>query len=241
MPKEILILRNEPRENPGLIEIVLKKHNLIYSIIDFKSDTRFTDLEQYGAVIVLGGPESANDQTPKMLNELDFIKTVVDAGIPYMGICLGLQTLVKAMGGTINKCQIPETGFRGPGGSFFRIKLTEEGKADRLLSNLQGAFNVFQLHGETVQLSPEMTLLATGNFCRNQIVRVGDSAYGIQFHFELTDELLQTWMEEDDDLQRLDRSDLLKDFNLLKNAYSKTGWQLVENFLVISGLIPDKN
>jgi len=237
MPKEVLILRNEPRENPGLIEIVLKENNLEYTIVDFKAETRFSDTGKFGAVIVLGGPESANDQTPKMLNELEFIKTTIDSGIPYLGICLGIQALVKAMGGSVEKCRIPETGTRDPGGSLFRITLTDEGKSDRLLANLPGTFNVFQLHGETVRITSEMKLLGTGDFCPGQIVRISEKAYGIQFHFELTDELLQVWMKEDPDLNKLDRVALLNDFDLLKPVYHLTGRKIINNFLFIAGLI----
>jgi len=241
MRNEILILRNEPRENPGLIEIVLKENNLEYTILDFSAETRFSDTDKFSAVIVLGGPESANDQTPKMLSELAFIKTAIDSGIPYLGICLGLQTLVKAMGGTIEKCKIPETGTRDPGGSLFRITLTEDGKSDRLLANLPGTINVFQLHGDTVRITSEMKLLGTGDFCPDQIVRVGEKAYGIQFHFELTDELLQSWMKEDPDLNRLDNDALLNDFRLLKPVYHLTGRQIIHNFLFIAGLIQSDN
>lgn len=241
MHKEILILRNEPRENPGLIEIVLKENNLNYRIVDFKAETRFSDPGKFGAVIVLGGPESANDLTPKMLSELAFIKTIVDSGIPYLGICLGIQTLVKSLGGTIEKCKIPETGPRDPGGNLFRITLTEEGKSDRLLANLPDTFNVFQLHGETVRITSGMKLLGTGDFCPCQIVRIGEKAYGIQFHFELTDELLQVWMKEDPDLMKIDSAALLNDFSLLKPAYHHTGRRIINNFLFIAGLISGDN
>jgi len=104
MIKPILIIRNVPRENPGLIEILLKEHKLKYQIIDFESTTVIDKIENYSALVVLGGPDSANDLTPKMQNELTLIKSAIQLKIPYLGICLGLQTLVKAMGGTVEKC-----------------------------------------------------------------------------------------------------------------------------------------
>lgn len=237
MSKPILILKNIPRENPGIIEILLNEHNLKYRIIDFTNSTVIDSIDKYGALIVLGGPDSANDLTPKMQNELKLIQKAIQLKIPYLGICLGLQTLVKAMGGTVRKCLVNETGFRDPENKFFKIKLTSQGRKDKLFNNLSDNLTVFQLHGETVQLTPRMTPLATGDFCKNQIVKIGETAYGIQSHFELTDDLLESWISEDSDLQKLQAGQLKSDFETIKSDYQNTGLQLFYNFVTIIGLV----
>lgn len=237
MTKEILIIRNTPRENPGLLEIVLKENNLNYQIFDFDHKAVMQPIENYGALIVLGGPESANDSSPKILNELALIKNAIKANIPYLGICLGLQTFVKAMGGNVVKCKTKEVGFRDPEGVFFRIKLTNEGKSDRLFNNLPDNFTVLQLHGETVQITPKMTLLATGDYCQNQIIKYGQAAYGIQFHFELSDELFESWVNKDPDLLKLNADQLRSDFESIKSGYQLIGRRLFVNFLLLAGII----
>jgi GMP synthase-like glutamine amidotransferase len=237
MIREILILKNTPRETPGLIEIVLKELNLRYQIVDFDHTTVIKPIKNYGALIVLGGPESANDLTPKMLSELALIKKAIQANIPYLGICLGLQTLVKAIGGSVIKCQTNEVGFRDHNDNFFKIKLTQEGKKDKLFNNLPDVFTVFQLHGETVRITSQMTLLATGDFCQNQILKFRQKAYGIQSHFELTNDLLESWIIADSDLQKLNADNLLSDFESIKSDYQKIGRQLFINFLLLTGLI----
>jgi len=241
MAKPILIIRNVPRENPGLIEILLGEHKHKYQIIDFDNSTVIKSIENYCALIVLGGPDSANDSTTKMQNELTLIRKVIHLQIPYLGICLGFQTLVKAMGGKVIKCQTSETGFRDPKNNFFKVKLTSKGRTDKLFNNLSDNFTVFQLHGETVQLTPLMTLLATGDFCQNQIVKIGETAYGIQSHFELTNDLLESWIIEDLDLQKLEADQLRSDFEAIKSDYQNTGRQLFSNFLTIAGLVETTN
>ena len=233
MNQEILILRNTPRENPGIIESILVENKLAYQIIDFDHTTVISSIEKYKALIVLGGPESANDLSPKMLGELALIHDAIKSNVPYLGICLGLQTFVKAMGGNVVKCQTKEVGFRDPKNHFFSVKLTVKGKNDRLFNNLPDVLTVFQLHGETVQITPRMTLLATGDFCHNQIVKYGSKAYGIQSHFELTNELLESWITEDSDLQELDADQLRSDFKSIESDYEKTGRQLFRNFLML--------
>jgi GMP synthase (glutamine-hydrolysing) len=236
MTRPILILRNIPRENPGLIEILLKEHSIKYQIVDFTGSTVIESLKNHSALIVLGGPDSANDLTPKMQNELSLIREAVQSHLPYLGICLGFQTLVRAMGGTVAKCQANETGFRDPDNNFFRVKLTDEGRTDPLFHNLSDNFTVFQLHGETVGLNSEMKLLATGNLCQNQVVKIGDTAYGIQSHFELTNDLLESWIVEDKDLRKLDADQLRSDFETIKPYYQNTARQLFSNFLAVAGL-----
>jgi GMP synthase (glutamine-hydrolysing) len=236
MEKEILVIRNTPRENPGMIEILLNEHNLKYVIIDYDNTSIIKSLEQYSAIIVLGGPESANDRSPKMISELALIRKAIEARIPYLGICLGLQTFVKAMGGEVVKSPLQEVGFHDPDGNLFHVDLTPEGRKDRLFDNLPDRLNVFQLHGEMVIPSKDMTLLATGKFCDNQVVKYANNAYGIQSHFELTDELLDCWIDEDTDLRKLDSAELRADFNLLGQEYYYTGRQLFSNFLSIANL-----
>jgi len=235
MNQEILIVKNITREGPGLLEIVLRERGIGYAIIDLDQGRNFPPVENYGAVVVLGGPDSANDKNDKMESELARIREIIAANKPYLGICLGLQTLVKAAGGKVVKSPTKEVGFIDPEGNNFTVTLTNDGKQDPLFEGLDNTFDVFHLHGETVELTNEMTLLGVGKFCRNQIVRVGTNAYGIQSHFELTPEMFETWMNEDPDLVQLDKDALRKNFEAIQNKYTRVGRQLFKNFLRIAG------
>ncbi|MBC8006330.1 MAG: type 1 glutamine amidotransferase, partial [Verrucomicrobia bacterium] len=186
MQKEILLVKNNTDEGPGLLEELLTERNISYHIVDLQIGQPFPEVINYKAVVVLGGPDSANDGNEKMVIELNRIREVLASNKPYLGICLGLQTLVKAGGGKVVKSLVKEIGLRGPDGQYFSVELTDQGKIDPLFRGLEHSLNVFHLHGETVELTKDMTLLATGQFCTNQVVKVGSNAYGIQCHFELT-------------------------------------------------------
>jgi GMP synthase (glutamine-hydrolysing) len=237
MEKQILIIKNITREGPGIIENVIREYGIKYTILDLSKSTAPGSLKKYGAVVILGGPDSANDENQKMEYELDLIRDVIKSNIPYLGICLGLQTLVKATGGQVVKSQFKEVGFRDQNGAYYRVELTEEGERDQLFAGLDNSFDVFHLHGETVLLTENMKLLATGKFCRNQIVKIGLTSYGIQCHFELTREMLEFWINDDPDLQKLDKKELRSDFLKLKEKYIQTGNQLFRNFLNIAGFL----
>ena len=235
MKKEILIVKNITREGPGLLEDLLNEFAIQYKVVDFSLGESFPSPVGYGAVVVLGGPDSANDENNKMHNEFARIRETIDAHIPYLGICLGLQTLVKAAGGKVVKNSVKEIGFRDPESNNFAVILTKEGKEDPLFKNLSSTLKVFHLHGETVEVTGDMKLLATGKFCHNQIIKVGQNAYGIQCHFELTPGMFEEWVNKDPDLLLLDKEKLHEDFNTIREEYTNTGKHLLRNFLHIAG------
>jgi GMP synthase (glutamine-hydrolysing) len=236
MPSEILIVKNITREGPGLLHEEIQRRGIPFKLVDLGAGEAFPNPDPFAAVVVLGGPDSANDKTPKMREERSQIKRTVELGIPYLGACLGLQTLVKACGGEVYPNDVREIGWRDSQGDLFEIDLTEEGDASPLFSGLNSPLEIFHLHGETVKLTPEMTLLATGKHCRNQAVRVGANAYGLQGHFELNESMFHAWITEDPDLLQLDRAKLVGDYQAIKTEYEATGRRLLNNFLSIAGL-----
>jgi GMP synthase (glutamine-hydrolysing) len=233
--KEILIIKNIPREDKGLLGHILREHGILNRVIDAGRMEPLNSVESYGAVIVFGGPASANDTSPEMIYELGFIRKVLEAGIPYLGICLGLQTMVKAAGGDVIKSPVKEIGFRNEEGQFYNVELTESGRKDPLFEEMEDSLEVFHLHGETVLLTEKMNLLAKGRNCTNQIVKIGENAYGIQCHFELTEEMFEEWITEDPDLLELDREQLRSDFLSVGLSYTERGYRLFRNFLRVAG------
>jgi GMP synthase (glutamine-hydrolysing) len=236
MRKDVLIVKNS-HEGPGLISRFLEEQGIGYRLVELGAREAFPDPEGCAALVVLGGPDSANDETPKMTEELRRIREALSSGVPYLGICLGLQTLLKAAGGRVVRSPVKEVGFRGPDGSLFTVETTEEGTRDPLLDGLGRSLKVFQLHGEMVELAPGMTLLAEGKFCRNQIVRAAPRAYGLQCHFELTRDMFESWLGEDPDLRLLDAEEMRKDLEVLGGEYESTGLRITANFFRLAGVV----
>jgi GMP synthase-like glutamine amidotransferase len=229
--KKIYVLENISREGPGYLGQLMDQKQTLYEIIDLTQKQSFPALSQIKALIVMGGPDSANDQTLKITKEIAFIKEVLKAQIPYLGICLGLQIGVKAAGGTVRKNQVKEIGTRDQSGNLCQVSLSLEGLKDPLLLGLPHSIPVFHLHGETVTLTDSMKLLGTGPFCQNQIVKIQENAYGIQSHFELTSEMLKIWLAEDDDLKIADTKQIWSDFLKIQKTYIQTAKILFNNFL----------
>jgi len=231
MTKKILIIQNISHEGAGLLLPLLEDRGFLYDVVDLSEGKNLPNPYSYDGVVVLGGPASANDETETMRSEIMYVNGLLESGKPYLGICLGLQVLVKAGGGKVFKSEFPEIGFRDSEGERFMVDLTEYGKQDPLFKGLESPLQVFQLHGETVEMGEGMVLLGTGEWCIHQVVRVGRCAYGIQSHFELTPTMFKEWMKKDPELEVLDAKKLRADFEEIKETYLETGRRLFGNFL----------
>lgn len=236
--KSVFIVKNEPRESGGLIEEFLSQRAIPFKIVELKNGEPFPDADEASAIVVLGGPASANDRTPLMTAQLAGVARALQSGTPYLGVCLGMQLMVKAAGGKVVPSQVKEIGFNDSDGRPFEIHLTFDGVRDPLFNGFRRrVYRVFQLHGETVTLMPNLTLLGSGTWVPNQVVRWGSTAYGLQCHFELTSELLERWLQEDAELKNNHGDALRRSYREIENEYKETGLRLVENFFIIAGVI----
>lgn len=216
---------------------MLDARGVEYCIIDAYKNEPLPRPGEYDAIIILGGPDSANDQTEKILNQLKLIRQALAQSVPCLGICLGMQLLVKATGGRAMKARQPEMGFTDSEGRHFYIEATNEGQQDPIFANLSVRIPVFQVHYDTVELGADMQLLATGKSCRNQIVKVKNNAYGIQFHFEVLPDVLYERAANDPDLMPIGQEKLMADFDVVREEYLSAGKKLFNNFIQIAGIV----
>jgi GMP synthase (glutamine-hydrolysing) len=237
MTAKVWFVKNRTHEGAGLFSFFTKRHEIPSLIVDLHQGGKFPEVAKGDAVVILGGPDSANDAEPKILRELEALRKYLRDGIPCLGVCLGLQLLVKAAGGIVFQNPVKEIGFRDPGGGWFEMEKTADGKKDPLLEGIPDLCKVFQLHGETVGLTPSMTRLAQGRSCENQIVRVQERAYGIQGHVELSERMFEDWLAKDEDLRTMNAGELRLDFSAVRLELEQSSEVLFKNFLRISGLL----
>lgn len=224
-------------EAAGLFSSVAERERIPFEIVDLHQGEKIPRVGLRDTVVILGGPDSANDETPKILSEIEAIQDCLRKGVPVLGVCLGLQLLVKAAGGTVFRNAFKEVGFRGPGGHWFQVEKNQEGQMDPLLIGTPDTFRIFQLHGEAVGLASSMVCLARGQFCENQIVRIQERAYGIQGHVELSLKMFEDWLAEDEDLRKMEAGQLRKDFNEVFAELRERSEVIFKNFLKISGFL----
>src|SRR4051794_7382663 len=141
------------------------------------------------ALIVLGGPMGANDDAdaPWLPATRALLATAIDDGVPTLGICLGAQLLAVAAGGEVQR------GSAGPGLGLGYVDVL---LSDQLLD--AGRLPVVQWHYDTVTRLPNgAELLASSDLYQVQAFRLGEVAWGLQFHIEATEAMVRDWVRED--------------------------------------------
>jgi GMP synthase-like glutamine amidotransferase len=187
---KVLAFRHVPFEDLGHIRPVLESRGIGVECVDLYRGSPVPDISQAAGLIFMGGPMSANDSLDYLRTEMHMIRVAQDRGQPLMGICLGSQLMARALGGRVYRNPEKEIGW-------FDIELSEEAPDDFLFRGLEPTLPVFHWHGETFSLPPDASLLASSKACRNQAYRIGRAAYGLQFHCEVTPEMIADWCAQD--------------------------------------------
>jgi GMP synthase (glutamine-hydrolysing) len=185
-----LIIKHVDIEGPGLIEYCLKQEKMPYQILNLTPGVHLPKLEDITHIVLLGGPMNVyeEDHYPFLREEDLFIKEAIQRGKTMLGICLGAQLIAKALGAKVFKAPAKEIGWCD-------VSLTEIGSQDPLFSDLPKTFSVFQWHEDTFEIPKGGKLIATSSPIPHQAFRYGEKVYGLQFHLEVTEEMIREWLE----------------------------------------------
>ncbi len=141
-----------------------------------------------GVIVILGAPESANDDLPYLKEEAALIQNAVKKDIPVLGICLGSQLIAKAFGAKVYQGKKKEIGF------YHDVEFDNTTKS-RLFQGISSPVTVFHWHGDTFDLPYNATRLAHSKDYQNQAIKIG-SAVGVQFHLEVDEPTIQLWLDK---------------------------------------------
>ncbi|MCV2396331.1 gamma-glutamyl-gamma-aminobutyrate hydrolase family protein [Actinotalea sp. M2MS4P-6] len=186
--RRALVLQHAPWEGPGLIGAALAAAGVETSTRTVLDDP-VPDLPEpadLAALVVMGGSMGATDDAvhPGLAAERELLAAAVDAGVPVLGVCLGMQLLAVALGATLHPGAGTEIGYRPP------LDLVAP---HPVLDPLGSAPRVLHWHSDAVDLPSGATLLARTPLTPVQAFAAG-SALGLQFHIEVDGPLLSTWL-----------------------------------------------
>jgi GMP synthase-like glutamine amidotransferase len=186
----VLAFRHVPFEHLGRIAHSLAERKIEIEYVDLYESPAAPDLERAAGLIFMGGPMSVNDDLPYIRQELLLIEQAAARRKPVLGVCLGAQLIARALGGRVYKNPVKEIGW-------FPVRFSRSARRDRLFAGLESPEPVFHWHGETFDLPPGADLQASSDACRHQAFRCGDNVYGLQFHLEVTPEMIADWCAQD--------------------------------------------
>ncbi len=230
MPRA-LVIRQVPHEGLGIIKRPLERDFIVEYFDMYRGAALPPTIDGYDALIVMGGPMGVyeEDLYPFLRHEIRLIQSALKKRVPTLGICLGAQLLAKAAGAEVYKGKAKEIGW-------YRVEIDDETKDDWLFLGFPDEFTVFQWHGDTFDVPSGGVRLASSKLFPNQVIKAGPCAYGIQFHLEVTAEMIREWlMINSDELSGLkdsiDPERILKETPANIDGLHRLGNALVARFL----------
>lgn len=179
----VLLIQNTRIEGSGYLGELLKNDRFEITSVNAKHES--LPKTDFSMIVILGAPESANDDLPYLIEEQKLIKDSVDKNIPVLGICLGSQLIAKTFGASVYRGPKTEIGF------YHDLKIDNNSK---LFSGMTDPFTVFHWHGDTFDLPAGSIRLAFSEYYPNQAFQY-KSAIGLQFHLEVNEEMVNSWLD----------------------------------------------
>jgi GMP synthase (glutamine-hydrolysing) len=187
-PRTALVLRHDSTIGLGNLGPTLEAHGYEIITVDAPStDVSGLDALAPDLVVVLGGEEGAyeTDLYPYLADEIELLRTRIDAEAPIFGVCLGAQLLAKTLGARAYKGERKEVGW-------LTVEPTEAG-IDSPVRHFAGVPAV-QWHGDTFDLPEGVERLAASAQYENQAFARGDWLLAVQFHPEVDDAIHEDWL-----------------------------------------------
>lgn len=195
----VWVIQHAACEPPGTIAEVLLEAGISLRLLrPFAGDPIPRDLEAADGLVLMGGPMSVWEEGPYpfLREERRLLEQALSAPKPVLGVCLGSQLLAATLGAPVTRGLRPELGWAP-------VCLTDAARHDPLWAGVAPAFMAFHWHTDVFELPQGAVSLASSDQTEHQAFRVGGTAYGLLFHLEMTEAMVQAMVHTfADDLRR---------------------------------------
>jgi GMP synthase-like glutamine amidotransferase/DNA-binding NarL/FixJ family response regulator len=149
------------------------------------------DWGNYDLVVAMGAGVSVwqEEEFPWIAAEKRVVREAVLAGVPYFGVCFGVQLLADVFGARSFRGPEPEIGVN-------QVFLTAAARHDPVFRGFPADLEVCEWHSNHFSLPRGAVRLARSPRYENQAIRYGRVAYGMQCHLEPSLDDIRAWLEE---------------------------------------------
>ena len=197
--KRLLVLQHLEIEGPGLFEPLAKERDFKIKVVRLDKEDNLPETNKGDLILIMGGPmgvkDIGSDRYPWLKLERDFIKKELENKRPIIGVCLGAQLLASAAGGDVEILKYGSPPKALPEIGWDQIFIDKSNKEFNKL--FKDPFHVLHWHGDRILLPNKALLIASSARCKEQFFRIGNFAYGLQFHIETTGAMIDNWIKED--------------------------------------------
>jgi GMP synthase (glutamine-hydrolysing) len=227
-----LAITHQPDAGPGVFADEMRERGVQLDewLLSERGTAPAVEIADYDAVLTFGGAMHADqeDRHPWLRFEKDFLAAMIDDRMPILAVCLGSQVLAEAAGGSAGRASEPEIGWD-------EVEITDEGARDPVIGPLAPRFTGFQWHSYEALPPDGSAILARSPVC-GQAYRLGERAWGIQFHAEVSAADALEWIADyrtDEDAVRIgvDPVALRTETEALIADWNRLGRELCGRFL----------
>ena len=189
---KVLAVTHGPNVGPGVFRDAIEEAGHELDEWSMLGGSAPPSVEGYGGMIVFGGAMHADqeEQHPWLREEDAFLRGLLERRVPTLGVCLGAQLLVKAIGGPVFRAPTPEKGW-------MHVELTDAADDDPVIGALPRRFLAFDWHEYTWRLPEHDGAVELARSERYpQAYRIGERAWGIQFHAEVNRPIVRSWLDD---------------------------------------------
>ncbi|WP_134741501.1 type 1 glutamine amidotransferase [Nocardioides sp. 503] len=189
----VLVVQHEDECPPALVGDWLRDAGCALHVARPYAGEPLPDPAAYDGLLVLGGPQSAEDDSVPWFGPLkERLRAARDAGLPTLGICLGHQLVASALGGRV------ERNPRGQQLGLLEVGWTPAAAADPLTASVASWRRGVHWNDDVVTaLPPEAEVLAETPAGELQAARFGPRMWGVQLHPEVDAAVLRPWAADD--------------------------------------------
>lgn len=188
----VLVVENSAGSGPGRLLDFLADAGVRTQVVRVHAGEPLPAAAEVDGIVLLGGgllPDQDHDH-PFLPAERALAREAIDHGVPLLGICLGMQLLAHVTEGVVTA----KSGETERGSTA--IRLLPAAAEDPLFGSLGSRLQMVQNHQDSVTTAPpSAVVLADSDSCTVQAFRIGESAWGVQFHPEVGAERLLRWDE----------------------------------------------
>jgi GMP synthase-like glutamine amidotransferase/tetratricopeptide (TPR) repeat protein len=191
MPVRALALEHLRDDPVGVFGDVMTERGIDVDRVLLSEGMMLPDWREYDLMIAMGAGVSVwqEDEHPWIAPEKRAVREAVLAGVPYFGICFGVQLLAEVLGARSFAGPEPEIGVN-------QVFLTAAARHDPVFRGFPADLEVCEWHSNHFSLPPGAVRLARSPRYANQAIRYGRVAYGMQCHLEPSLEDIHGWLTE---------------------------------------------
>src|SRR4028118_1295593 len=170
--RQIIVILDFGSQYSELIARRIRETQVYSEVISYRTTAEQLRAINPKGIILSGGPSSVYDEKAPQCDA-----EIWNLGIPVLGVCYGMQLMVKQLGGKVERAKLAEYG---------KASLFIDDPTD-LLTNVEEGSTMWMSHGDScTDLPPGFEILAhTDNTPSAAVANHEKNLYGVQFHPEV--------------------------------------------------------